>query len=383
MNAYIAIIVSLILILSALHADFRQETVEDISLGAFTQLTQGTRLTDFVDIYNTHLEQSIEVGTTSIASITTLPSLTSAASLATIGTIISGIWNGTVIGVAYNGTGTTSPTDGYVMLGAGATGFRNVVGQGVSGQFLTSQGAGSDPTWTTGSIDQTAVYNFTGTYFGILNLNASSTAANPITLNNLAYNTPSVRAASSTVLIEDGSGNLTWQFPEWRILSATTTENNMIFATSTFATATELRITITAAITNGNDNLAGYFLDSNFERARKGNAKLLNIFDIAAAEPVSPVMPTSYFYLGTASTSVQYVTMDISNPLAAGKQFTYKTTTGVDGTNLPGYAFGWGSYNDIVSPVTQFVLFPSAGNESNGAGQIAAGATILIEGRNR
>jgi hypothetical protein len=76
------------------------------NLGAFTQLTSTNKLSDFPTTYNANLAKTIEVGTTSVASITTLNSLTSATSLATlsaltsIGTIDTGVWQGTAIDVS-------------------------------------------------------------------------------------------------------------------------------------------------------------------------------------------------------------------------------------------------------------------------------------------
>lgn len=181
---------------------------------SLTTISSTDNLADFPTTYNTNLTAinagKIEVGTTSVASITTLGGLTSASALATIGTITSGIWNGTAIPVLYGGTGTTSPTSNQVMLGNGASGFKVVSGFGNSGQFLTSGGSATPPTWTTSAVDQTLSYNWTGSSFLIKNLSASSTVANPMTLNGLAYTMNSARQASSTVLMEDGSGNLSF-----------------------------------------------------------------------------------------------------------------------------------------------------------------------------
>jgi len=147
----------------------------------------------------------------SITGTTTISTLTSAPSLAVIGTITTGVWNGTAIPVAYGGTGTTTFSSNQVLLGNGSSGVKVVDGFGTSGQFLTSGGAGTPPTWTTSAIDQTASYNFTGTTFRIKNLHASSTVANPLVLNGISYSFPSGGdTASSTVLSADGSGSLTF-----------------------------------------------------------------------------------------------------------------------------------------------------------------------------
>ena len=69
---------------------------------------------------------TIQVGTTSVASITTLSGLTSAASLATIGTITTGTWNASTLTVSYGGTGSTKLAIGQVFFG-GSTNTLGVV----------------------------------------------------------------------------------------------------------------------------------------------------------------------------------------------------------------------------------------------------------------
>jgi len=130
-------------------------------------------MSDFPTLYNANLNlinnNKIEMSTTTLPAVTTMTGLT------TVGTIGTGVWQGTAIGVAYNGTGTTSPTSKQLMVGNGASGFQ-VVGFGSSGQFLTSGGADTLPSWTTSALDTALDYSFTGSYFGVDNLFASTTA---------------------------------------------------------------------------------------------------------------------------------------------------------------------------------------------------------------
>jgi len=113
----------------------------------------------------------------------------------------------TPLTVPNGGTASTTLSSNQVLLGNGASAIKVVSGFGSAGQFLTSGGAGAAPTWTSGSLDTTLNFNWTGTNY-FKNFNASSTAANPFYLNGLAYDTPAARAASSTVLQEDGNGHL-------------------------------------------------------------------------------------------------------------------------------------------------------------------------------
>src|SRR3990167_2366546 len=122
--------------------------------GAFTDITSTDNLADFPTVYNANLDKTIEVGTTSVVSITTLSGLTSASSLATVGTITTGTWSADVIAVNKNGTGTTSPTSDQVILGNGSSGLKVVNGFGTSGQFLTSNGVSTAPTWQTSRSEE-------------------------------------------------------------------------------------------------------------------------------------------------------------------------------------------------------------------------------------
>ena len=256
-NIAVSLIASAVIFVGGMNipaSTFSLKSLSDPIFGAFTEITTATNLADFPTTYNANLTKSIEVGTTSVASITTLAglttanALTSASALATIGTITSGVWNGTVIGVAYNGTGTTSPTSNQVMLGNGSSGFKVVSGFGTSGQFLTSGGAATPPTWTTSAVNQTDSYNWTGTNFLVKNLSASSTAANPLTLNGVAYNTPSTQGASSTVLTNNGSGRLTNEILPWLNIGQTSfagAATTTLTLTST-TTAQDIRIVVNA-----------------------------------------------------------------------------------------------------------------------------------------
>ena len=185
-------------------------TITTINVTDLISASRATINTNF-DNLNTG---KIEVGTTSVASITTLGGLTTAGSLATVGTITSGTWTGSVIDVARQGTGTTSPSLYQVLLGNGSNGITVASSTGTSGQFLTSNGGGAYPTWQTSSVNQTTDYTWTGNHqFGKASttvFSASSTPTNPINLNGVNLSTPSSQGASSTVLQNNGSGVLSW-----------------------------------------------------------------------------------------------------------------------------------------------------------------------------
>src|SRR3990167_3310055 len=163
MNLLISAVISLALIVGSLNipaSSFSLKSFFPQKLGAFTEISTATNLADFPTTYNLNLTKTLEVGTTSVASITTLAglttanALTSASALATIGTITTGVWNGTAICVSKGGTGTTSPSTYFTLLGNGANGITTASSTGTTGQFLTSNGAGAYPSWQTSSVNQ-------------------------------------------------------------------------------------------------------------------------------------------------------------------------------------------------------------------------------------
>lgn len=159
-----------------------------------TTLDGSENLSDFPTTYNANLN-ALNAGKMEI-STTTLPLLTTLANLSTVGTIGTGVWQGTDIGVAYGGTGTSSPETNYVMLGNGSSGLKVVAGFGSSGQFLTSNGAGSAPTWQTSSVNQGDDYTWTGTH----NFTSTSTFSATTTLDSMTIgHTVSPMTASTTL----------------------------------------------------------------------------------------------------------------------------------------------------------------------------------------
>jgi hypothetical protein len=131
-----------------------------------------------------------------------------------------------------------------VILGNGASGFKTVTGHGTSGQFLTSNGAGSAPTWQTSAIDLAGNYAWTGNhnFAGTLTLVKNLIASTTITFSNggagLSYVFPTTRQASSTVLTEDGTGNLRFITPQVYVLRSQTNLNSGTSATATTSLAT-------------------------------------------------------------------------------------------------------------------------------------------------
>lgn len=221
----------------------------------------------------------IENATTSVASITTL------SNLSTVGTITSGTWNGSAVGVAYGGTGTTSPSQYLVMLGNGSGGLTAASSTGSSGQTLISNGGNAYPSWQADTTDQTANYTWTGLHIfnsastTVINLNSNNaTTTNATTttlsvsgatrLNNISYSFPSGDGASSTVLSTDGNGKLIWKAKPPEILmqdniyysvadpAASTTVKTYIMPAGTMDATTTLNVKANCMGSAAGDNAA-------------------------------------------------------------------------------------------------------------------------------
>lgn len=166
-----------------------------------TTLTGSNNLSDFPTTYNANLA-ALNAGKMEI-STTTLPLITTLSNLSTVGTITSGTWNGDAITAPYGGTGSTTLTSNYVLLGNGASGIKHVSGFGSSGQFLTSNGSGAAPTWQTSAINLGDNYAWTGLHTfastTTFNANAAFTSTSTFTgeMLNDGFATP--LTASTTI----------------------------------------------------------------------------------------------------------------------------------------------------------------------------------------
>lgn len=170
--------------------------------------------------------------------------------------------------VANGGTGSTTLSSNQVLLGNGTGILKTVSGWGTSGQLLTSGGAGAAPTWTTVTTDPTADYNFTGTAFRVKNLHASSTAANPLTLNTVAYAFPSAQGTASSTLMNDGSGNLKWSPTPGLFYVNTSPGSPSVNASTTIFTTT---VPANALISNHGVKFTVYFSAYKLSNTNRSN----------------------------------------------------------------------------------------------------------------
>lgn len=313
----------------------------------------------------------IEVGTTSVNSITTL------SNLATIGTITSGNWNGTAIPVGYGGTGTTSPTSNQVMIGNGSSGFK-VIGFGTSGQFLTSGGNGSAPSWTTGSLDTTANFNWTGT-----NLFKTLVSSTTVQFNNggsgVSYIFPASLGATSTVLSTNASGQLSWMSPKGlgagSFLGASTTDKSVNNSTTetTYGTGTLATLVANTMGTSGAIRVRAYI--STYSDTGNNSTVTVNL-KLGGTTVCSSALPSgaggygtgyiNFTIFSTASASAQSCLGDyLLNGSAAGPG-VFESSSSIDTSSdqVVSITFQWS--NDDPGDTESFTM---------------SGAEVIFEGK--
>jgi len=127
-------------------------------LGAtVTEISGSDTMSNFPTVYNANLSSmnsaKAEVSTTTLNNVTSIPNL------ATIGTVTTGTWTSTDIGVAYGGTGASTLGSNLVLLGNGTSAIQSVTA-GSNDQVLTL--VAGVPAWQSGTIDETLNYDWTG-----------------------------------------------------------------------------------------------------------------------------------------------------------------------------------------------------------------------------
>ena len=208
---------------------------------------------------------------TRLAATTTLPNITTLANLASVGTITSGTWNGSILGVPYGGTGWSNITSGTVLLGNGAaavaTTTRNnlLVGSNLSISGGSNALLGADATISLGGNVVTSVANdanVTGSiasnaltlgWTGILGVVRGGTASS--TLSGLLK-------GNGTSAIQTAVGGTDYEFP--LTFSAglnrsgnTITNTGVLSLGSGFATTTGTTISFTTSTVTTNGQTLG------------------------------------------------------------------------------------------------------------------------------
>lgn len=203
-----------------------------------------------------------------------------------------------------------------------------------------------------------------GTYSGGLTstgtttISASSLTTNPFTINSLPFKYPSTRGASSTVLMEDGSGNLTWEPTGMTLLNSSTTGVALTRATSTFATLglQHLRVVLYVPSMNTGSNPA---LNFNTDAAGASvNYGWSVTEDVTATRgSAAPNIALS----STGTTSPAFYVIDVYNAASERKAVTWTGNYGSTGATAPLNIKGAATWNNTSAQITTVSVQCSAG----------------------
>ncbi len=230
-------------------------------------------------------------------------------------------------------------------------------------------------------LDLTETWSFTGA------VSIAASSAKNLTLDGLAYVFPPTQpSATSTVLMNNGSGSLSWNQVANTLLVSTTTTAAMTYATTSWSgTYTALKVEISIPSTRGGsastlsvlfngDYAANYASQNNLATSStfafgKSNSGTTGAGGISAgifldSDPV------------TGTTSPAYFTLDIKNIQAVAKRVISQGVIG-QATAVPATVWGSGVWNNTSSAITglTFNLFFGAG-----AGTFPVGTIINVYG---
>lgn len=170
--------------------------------GAATTINIGNSSgqTNFAGDLNIATGKSYEINNIPVLNSTSLGSSVVSSSLTSVGTISSGTWNATAIGLQYGGTNASLTAINGGIVYSTASGFA-ISSAGTSGQVLTSNGS-SPPSWA--ALPGASTINISGDASG------SGTDSITLTLANSGVTAATYGSATSIPVIQvDAKGRIT------------------------------------------------------------------------------------------------------------------------------------------------------------------------------
>jgi hypothetical protein len=271
---------------------------------------------------------------------TTLNATVVSYSLTSVGTIGTGVWNGTAIGIAYGGTGQTTTALGTIVVGASGSTTTNL-GIGTTGQVLTV--SGGTAAWATPASGGTVTSVSVTTANGVSGTVATATTTPAISLT-LGVITPTSVNGLTLAALSTG----------FTVAGGTTSKTLTVSNTLTLAGTDSTTMTFPPASASiGYLNIPQNSQGGNYTLVLADSGK--HIYTTALATITIPANSSVAFPIGTAVTFINSsasatsiaITTDTMNLSSAGTTGTrtlaqYGMATAVKVTSTVWYISGTG-----------------------------------------
>lgn len=142
--------------------------------------------------------------------------VTALSSLATVGTITSGTWNGTTVGVVYGGTGLTSATQGDIIYASGANTLAKLAKSASATRYLSNTGTSNNPAWAQVDLT-TGVTGILPSANGGFGVDTSGVTNGQLLIGKTSDNSLNLATLTGTsdqITVTNGAGTITLSTPQ-------------------------------------------------------------------------------------------------------------------------------------------------------------------------
>jgi len=222
------------------------------------------------------------------------------------------------------------------------------------------------------------------TFIGRTEILANSTTTNPLVVNGKPIAFPAAQGAASSTLVNDGTGSLSWQVPNWELIASTTltsavstttlsgipARNNLRIVVDTITPVTSQAKGLYAQF-NGDtgSNYAYYFY--SIAANTTGNANSTNVIKLNGPSAASI----------TSGASQSLIIFDVINDISKRKYGFFKAFIDLNGgANAGDLSEGTFRWNNTSAQITSISIGVSSVAVTPEAQTLSAGTRIYVYG---